>query len=220
MINNNNKMNKEQIEILKEKEERINNLILGAREFLKLVLSMKEELKDMNLLTVFVSGMVGYSCQAAYLKKNPINNLLLRLMSNKIAISGEAIYNYLYKSKNSLYNFLSGQFHDKLPNTKIPSFDSYYFEVGINIGNKNYKIEKIFSPETIFNLNLYSSTWEKFYANLDRYCKTSDEWPILFSVVLYNLLEVIYICGGKDSYTLFFDIVFKNAIYVSKIPQL
>ena len=139
-------MNKEALKIIKEKEERINCLILGAREFLKLALSMKEELKDINSFKVFISGMVGYSCQAAYFQKNPINSLLLGLMSDKMAISGEGIYNYLYKSKDSVYNFLSKQFHDKLGNKPIPSFDSYYFEVGINIGNKNYLIEKKFNP--------------------------------------------------------------------------
>ena len=213
-------MNKEVERKIVKKLKKIDSLIKGAREFVKLVLSMEKELYEPNMTIVFVSGMVGFACQAASNKKNPVNSLLLKLIEDKIAISGETVYNYLFQSKESFYNLLSLQFHNKLPNVKIPSFISFYFEVGINYGNKNYLIENKFNPEKIFDIELYSSTWIKFYDKLIKYCETPDEWPILFSIVVYNFLEMTYFVGGKDSYSLFFDIALKNAIYVSKIPQM
>ena len=93
-------------------------------------------------------------------------------------------------------------------------------EVILNFGNENYLIEKKFNPEKVFDFKLYSSTWEKFHDNLIKYCKTPDEWPMLFTIALNTFLEGTYLIGGKGSYTLFFDIAFKNAIYVSKIPQI
>ena len=202
-------------------EERIDSLIEGANKFTELVLSMNGELDDPNLKIVFASGMVGYSCQAAAFEKNPMNFILAKLLiSNIKMISNEEIYNYLYGSKGSVYNFLIQQFHQKLPNLEIPQYRSYNLEVILNFGNKNYLIENKFNPEKIFDFKLYSSTWEKFHDNLIKYCKKPDEWPMLFAIALNNFLEGAYCIGGKDSYTLFFDIAFKNAIYISKISQI
>ena len=199
-------------------EERIDSLIEGANKFTELVLSMNGELDDPNLKIVFSSGMVGYSCQAAAFKKNPMN--VKSLIPNMKMISCEEIYNYLYGAKDSVYNFLIQQFHQKLPNLEIPQYRSYNLEVILNFGNKNYLIENKFNPEKVFDFKLYSSTWEKFYDNLIKYCKTPDEWPMLFALALNIFLEGAYFIGGKDSYTLFFDIAFKNAIYISKISQI
>ena len=201
-------------------EERIDSLIEGGKEFTKLILSMNGELSDPNLKIVFASGMVGYSCQAASIKKNPINFMLAKMIPDKKMISSEAIYNYLYGSKRSVYNFLIGQFQEKFPYLASPSFNSYNLEVITNFGNEKYLIENKFNPEKVFDYKLYSSTWEKFYDKLIKYCQTPDEWPMLFTVALNIFLEGAYLIGGKNSYTLFFDIAFKNAIYISRIPQI
>jgi len=201
-------------------ENKIDNLIEGAKKFVELVLSMDGELDDPNLKIVFSSGMVGYSCQAAAFEKNPMNLMLnMLLMPNMKMISCEQIYNYLYGAKDSVYNFLIQQFHQKLPNLEAPKYSSYNMEVILNFGNEKYLIENKFNPEKVFDFKLYSSTWEKFYDNLIKYCKTPDEWPMLFALALNIFLEGAYFIGGKDSYTLFFDIAFKNAIYISRIPQ-
>jgi hypothetical protein len=198
-------------------EAKIDSLIEGANKFTELILSMDGKLDDPNLKIVFASGMVGYSCQAAAIEKEPINFMLAKLISDKKMISSEAIYNYL---NGSVYNFLIQQFHQKFPNLGIPTYTSYNLEVILNFGNENYLIEKKFNPEKVFDFKLYSSNWEKFHENLIKYCKTPDEWPLLFTIALNTFLEGVYLIGGKDSYTLFFDIAFKNAIYVSKIPQI
>ena len=201
-------------------EEKIDSLIEGANKFTELILSMDGKLDDPNLKIVFASGMVGYACQAAAIEKEPINFMLAKLISDKKMISSETIYNYLRGSKTSVYNFLIQQFHQKFPNLEIPEYISYNLEVILNFGNENYLIEKKFNPEKVFDFKLYGSTWEKFHDNLIKYCKTPDEWPMLFTIALNTFLEGTYLIGGKGSYTLFFDIAFKNAIYVSKIPQI
>ena len=201
-------------------ENKIENLLEGAKKFTNLVLSMDGELDDPNLKIVFASGMVGYSCQAAAFKKNPMNFNLAKLMIPDMKmVSCEQIYNYLYGTKDSVYNFLIQQFREKLPNLEVPKYTSYNSEVILNFGNENYLIENKFNPEKVFDYKLYSSTWEKFFDNLIKYCKTPDEWPMLFAIALNFFLEGAYFIGGKGSYTLFFDIAFKNAIYISKIPQ-
>ena len=209
------KENKEQII-----EKRIDSLYEGAKKFVNLVLSMDGKLNDPNLKIVFASGMVGYSCQAAAFEKNPINSLLMKLVvPDAIAFSSEAVYNYLYNSEGSVYNLLINQFHDKCPNLANPNFTSYNSEVTLNFRNKNYLIENKFNPQTVFDFKLYSSTWGKFFDILNKYCETPDDWPKLFAIALNFFLEGAYLIGGKDSYSLFFDIAFKYAIYVSKIPQ-
>ena len=41
----------------------------GAKEFMKLISSMKDLIKDPDKTIIFISGMVGYSCQAAIIRK-------------------------------------------------------------------------------------------------------------------------------------------------------
>lgn len=198
-------------------ENKIDNLIEGAKKFTELVLSMDGELNDPNLKIVFASGMVGYSCQAAAFEKNPMNFILSKpMVPDMKMISCELINNYLY---GSVYNFLIQQFRQKFPNLEVPKYTSYNLEVILNFGNENYLIENKFNPQKVFDLKLYSSTWEKFFDSLIKYCKTPDEWPMLFTIALNIFLEGTYFIGGKGSYTLFFDIALKNAIYISRIPQ-
>ena len=48
-----------------EKIENIEHLKNGATEIMKAIISMKDQLIEPNLTIIFLSGMVGYSCQAA-----------------------------------------------------------------------------------------------------------------------------------------------------------
>ena len=48
----------------------------GAKEFMKLIYSMKDQIKDPDKTIIFISGMVGFSCQAAMMEKKQSYNLV------------------------------------------------------------------------------------------------------------------------------------------------
>ena len=199
--------------------EGIDHLKEGATEFCKLIFSMKEQLKSPNLTIVFISGMVGYSCQAVMLEKKQNYNLV-KTNNGKNYIFGDSLNYYLIGSKYSFYNILMGQFHNKLPEHDIIKIEPFLTNVASNIGNEKYLIKDIFNPEKIFDFEFYRSTWKNFSETLNKYCKTADEWPILFSIAMTKFLDIIDSSYGRDCYVYFTTIALENAIYVSKISQI
>ena len=201
------------------KLEGIDNLKEGADEFGRLIVSMKEQLISPGVAIIFISGMVGYACQAA-LFENKQNYYIVDTKSGKKYIYGDALNHYLLDAKGSLYNILMGQFCNKLPQSEPLKIKPFLTRVSENIGNEKYLINEEFNPEKIFDFEFYRSTWKLFYDKLIKYCKTPDEWPILISISLNTFLNIIDSIFGKDSYKNYVSIALENAIYVSKISQL
>ena len=211
-------MNKEEIKTKLEIAEGIDHLKEGANEFVKLIINMEQELKTLNDSVAFISGMVGYSCQAALLEKKQ-NYFLAKTTIGKNYIFGDSLNYYLIESKFSFYNILMGQFHNKLPEKDILDIKPYLCRVASNIANEKYLIQGLFNPEKIFDFEFYRSNWKNFYKTLIKYCKTPEEWPILFSIAMINFLDIIDKTCGKECYIIMTSIALENAIYISKILQ-
>ena len=201
------------------KLEGIDHLKEGADEFGRLILSMKEQLINPDIAIIFISGMVGYACQAA-LFENKQNYYIVKTSNGNNYIYGDALNHYLLDAKGSLYNILMGQFCSKFPQSEPLNIKAFLARISQNIGNEKYLINDEFNPEQIFDFEFYRSTWKKFYDKLIKYCKTPDEWPILISISLNTFLNIIDSVYGKESYKKFVSIAFENAIYISKMSQI
>ena len=206
---------KEKIEKIKGMEK----LQEGAKEFMKLISSMKDLIKEPDKTLIFISGMVGYSCQAALIEKKQSYNLV-KLTNGKNYIFGDALNYYLLNAKTSFYNILMGQYTIKMPGAEPIQIKPVLTRVASSIGFDTYLIGNKFHPEKIFDFELYRSTWKKFYDTLIKYCSNSDEWPVLFSISLTQFLDLIDICLGRNGYANLANIAFENAVYVSKISQI
>ena len=202
-----------------KKIENIKHLKEGASEFMKLIFSMKNQLQKPISTIIFVSGMIGYSCQAALLEKKQKYNLVKTNNGKNYIFSDELNY-YLVKSKYSFYNILMGQINQIIPFIEEFEYELYFKRVAENIGNEKYLIRNFFNPEKYFDFEFYTSTWKQFYNILNKYCKSPDEWPILFSISMTQFLETIINVYGIEAYFNFFCVAFENALYVSKISQL
>ena len=145
---------------------------------------------------------------------------LVKAKNGKNYIFSDDLNKYLVKSKMSFYNILMGQFIQILPNIEPIDIELFQKFIAENIGNEKYLIGNVFNPEKIFYFEFYSSKWKEFYDILKKYCKTPDEWPILFSISLTQFLDAIINIYGIEAYFDCFVISLENALYVSKISQL
>ena len=202
-----------------EKIKGVEKLQEGAKEFMNLISSMKDLIKEPDKTIIFISGMVGYSCQAALIEKKESYNLV-KLTNGKNYIFGDALNYYLLNAKTSFYNILMGQYTIKMPGAEPIQIKPVLTRVASSIGFDTYLIGNKFHPEKIFDFELYRSTWKKFYDTLIKYCSNSDEWPVLFSISLTQFLDLIDICLGRNGYANLANIAFENAVYVSKISQI
>ena len=191
----------------------------GAKEFIKLIYSMKDEIKDPDKTIIFISGMVGFSCQAALMEKKQSYHLV-KLTNGKHYIFGDALNYYLLQSKMSFYNILMGQYTTKIPGAEPIQIKPVLNRVASSIGFDTYLIGNKFNPEKVFDFELYCSIWKKFYDTLIKYCSNSDEWPVLFSISLTQILELIDLFLGRNGYAELANNAFENAVYVSKISQI
>ena len=189
----------------------------GLLEFIDIIDSMKE-LSGRNLKITFVSGMVGYSCQALVHEKKD-NYILISTKNKKQYITGDSLNYILFDAKNSLYNFVMGDFIQRCSIFEIPKIQPLINRVSGNLGNDEYLIQYIFHPEKIFDFELYRSTWNKFYSTLTKYCKKPEDWPIIFCLALCHYLDEAYEEFGKESYWFFLNVALENAIYISRISQ-
>jgi len=199
--------------------EQIQHLKDGALEFNKFILAMKNKLVKPELAVIFISGMVGYSCQATLLEKKQ-NFTFVKAKNGKNYIFGDALNYYLIKSKNSFYKILMGQLLNFSPEIELIEIEPYIKRVAENIGNEKYLIGNLFNPEKIFDFEFYQSTWKEFYNTLNKYCKSADEWPILFSISMTKFLEFFLNFFGIEYFIIYLLMGFENAIYVSKISQI
>ena len=202
-----------------EKISGMEKLQEGAKEFMKLIYSMKDQIKDPDKTIIFVSGMVGFSCQAALMEKKQSYNLV-KLANGKHYIFGDALNYYLIESKTSFYNILMGQYITKLPGAEPIQIKPILTRVASSIGFDTYLIGNKFNPEKVFDFELYRSTWKKFYDTMIKYCSNSDEWPVLFSITLTQFLDLIALFFGRNGYAELAYNAFENAVYVSKISQI
>ena len=132
----------------KSKLETINlqQLVDGAVEFNKLILAMKDQFKSPKFAVVFISGMVGYSCQAALFAQNK-SYYFVKTKINKNYVFGDYLNYCLFEGKLSFYNLLMGQFCQRLSKLIPLKIEPYLQRVAGNIGNKDYLIQGVFNPE-------------------------------------------------------------------------
>ena len=203
-----------------EKVSGMEKLQEGANEFIKLVYIMKDELlKEIDKAIIFISGMIGYACQAALFDKKQ-SYQIIKLKNGKTYIFGDALNVYLLESNLSFYNILMGQYMQKMSGATPIQIKPILVKVASNIGFGNYLIDNKYNPEKIFDFELYRSIWKKFYDTLIKYCANSDEWHVLFSIALTVFLDVAEIKLGKNGYDRLANIALENAVYVSKISQI
>ena len=156
-------MKVEEIKIDNLELEYLKNIHKGVQEFVDLIESMEKELPALNVKIAFMSGMVGYSCQAIVHEKKE-NYFLISTTNNKKYITGDPLNYYLFDSEYSLYNILMGQFHKIFPNLEIPKIQPFIERVTLNLGNDKY-IVLAYEVSTKKIKVAYTTTVNEDYSN-------------------------------------------------------
>ena len=106
---------------------------------MKLISSMKDLIKEPDKTIIFISGMVGYSCQAALIDKKQSYNLV-KLTTGKNYIFGDALNYYLLNAKTSFYNILMGQYTIKMPRAEPIQIKPVLTRIASSLGFDTYLI--------------------------------------------------------------------------------
>ncbi len=181
----------------KRKTDPLIGASLGAQDFYQRLynsLIESDNRIDMSLFLLWASGLAGMSCQMAVREhmKHEKTSPSMRLMPVDLANGttfyvGEGINYYLFETEMPVVNFIMATYLKLSPEAELPSITEAVQVSLKNIAAEDYKVWGMENPQNL--IPMYQQGWNSFEAAIRRYCANSDEWPILFALLLQKVME-------------------------------
>ena len=135
---------------------------------------------DLTLCLMYAAGLAGCAChEAVKALKEPF--AVVKGKDGRTYYFGDRVNHYLLEGGTSVYAFLSpvcGDLNDVVRALAV--------HITSSVGNGELKIAGL-SADTMYRR--VKACWDGIYDNMTaRYCKTPAEWPVLFGIVLQNIL--------------------------------
>lgn len=158
---------------------------------------------------VFVAAMAGHACHRAVIAQHG-KNAEVTTKEGKKFFFGDDLNNYLLEDKFSVVSFCTAV--TDYPMAKVLEIVSSFAN---HFTDENYTVFG-YNPKVLYEQ--VESCWEGIYKNMtSKYCKNPSEWPILFGVVLQNILVMSLKAGApKDEAA---RIAIECAVAVSKMDK-
>jgi len=170
---------------------------------------------DIKKALLFSSGIAGYACHNAVKKINPNMFVQVKTKDGKNYYFGDAVNKYLAENKYSVLSFASGSFKGVKSTVAVPDPRPIFALIANNVGNADYKVWNEITPG-----NLYvqiKQCYEGIYDNMTKnYCKNVSEEPILFGIVLQNIMINAMTVAPHDEV---FKLAIESAVMVSKMDD-
>ena len=154
-------------------------------EMLKSVLSTHEDPINWKLLE-YASGLAGYACHKAVIANHEAF-ALVETNNGKKYHFGDSVNKYLLENKLSVLCFINGAYNYICPGKGLPNAFTIIEKSASVVGDEEYKIWNRYLPEEVFKAT--KECWDGIFENMtSKYCKNPSEWPILFGIVLQNIM--------------------------------
>lgn len=159
-----------------------------------------------------VSALVGFASHQAVLA-NGEEFTPVETPDGYIFYFGQAVNYYLLDSEFNLLRFLKGYYDSECKKPKNIDIKSIIMNGNASVGDSKYLIWGEYSPESVYVAT--KECWEGIYEFLtSRICKNPSEWPVLYAIVLQNILFNIGINPEEG-----FCKALECALYISKMEQ-
>ncbi len=180
-------------------------------QMLKQVLGVHDDSRRWHLLA-YACGLAGYACHLA-VKANHGSFMQVETKSGKKYYFGDDVNQYLLESKHSVLNYMSGAYSYISPGKALPDVVPIIQNAASVIGNEEYRLWNRYAPEEVFRS--IKDCWDGIYDNMTaKYCKTPSEWPILFGIVLQNIMIELMKSYSPESV---FIAALECTIFISKM---
>ncbi len=169
----------------------LSRLYNGALSLAKMFESLHED-PDMRLL--IVAGTTGYVCHETVKAKGEKFDVR-ETKDGRHFYFGDAINRYFFENSNSVFTYLGGYYQHKFHGKDVPDINAAIMQGVTDIGNENYLIWGKYRPDDVFKFAL--TGWLGLYRQkAEDICKSADEWPELFGIVLQEIL--LHMDGDPD----------------------
>ena len=169
---------------------------------------------DIQKSLLYASGLAGYACHQA-VKAGNETFVVVETSDHKKFYMGDALNKYLLEDKYSVLAFCNGFFSNIAKGESRPDALEIVKKVIAVIGDKNYKIWNIYQPNEAYSE--IKNCWDGIYDNMiAAYCQSPQEWPVLFAVVLQNIMLIAI---DTIPIATLYNMVLECAIYISKMDS-
>lgn len=172
-----------------------------------------------EILLFFMSSLAGMSCQMAAwecIREKQISMeqgmMQIQTTIGKVYYMGNLLNFFLLEKPGSAVEVISSIYKQWFPNKDIPDLKKYLTSSVENIGKEDYKIWGLISP---FDMTKsIKEVWDSFENQLRKYCKSVEEWPILFGLALMLAMNDCTNAVDKDKC---FDMAMEALLYMAKM---
>lgn len=177
----------------KDEEAAMNRLCQDAGhiiEMLKHVFTTKMGL-DIRMCLIFSAGLAGYACHRAVIdEKGTFAKATTK--NNKNFYFGDDVNRHLIETPTSVISSINAVVN--FPKENVIQIVQAFI---MSIGDENMKICG-FEPAFLFNE--IKQCWDGIYDNMTaKYCKSPAEYPMLFGIVVQNILVTAVQAGAPKN---------------------
>src|SRR5438477_3588461 len=141
-------------------------------------------------------AIAGYSCQAALRAKNRRQGLdevagltVAESSDGELYFFGDGLNSLLAESELSVWSIAAGA-AQVCGCTNIPDIGAIFKHVAGSVGTQNFGIPRLAEGHSVHELprTYLERLWPQFSASVERFCPDPDHWPLLFGLLLQDLL--------------------------------
>ena len=135
---------------------------------------------DMKFPLLYAAGLAGYACHQA-VKAEHSTFAVAEMKNGKRFYFGDDVNHYLLEDQYSVWSFCQAVSHNK--NEEMLAIVTHVVQ---SVGTDELMIWNM-TPDSVYQK--IKECWDGIYTNMtDRYCKNPSEWPILYGIVLQNII--------------------------------
>lgn len=157
-----------------------------AKEASHIIAMFESVYPDKQERLKMVSALAGHACHQA-VKANGESFVTIQTKDGLEFYFGDDINYYLLEGPFSVLTFMKGYYENKVAAGKAPDIHESIKNAMSYVGNPLYRIWNQHFPGILYNQ--VKECWTGIYQNMTaRYCKNPSEWPVLYGIVLQNIM--------------------------------
>lgn len=147
---------------------------------------------DMYIVTIYAAGLAGIACHEA-VKALGKPQVVVETKDGKKYFMGDEVNKYLHENKYSVTGLIR-----TITETSEDKLLAIITKQSQTIGSDTFVINGNMDPKDLYK-NI-KSCWDGIFNNMTAvYCKSPDEWPIFFGIVLQNVIKESLAYAPKEA---------------------
>lgn len=164
---------------------------------------------------LYSAGLAGHACYCAVKTLSPSLFTVVEYNNGNKYYFGDAVNKYLLEGQYSVLSFCQGMYVHMAQGEPIPDVDAIVKNMIDVLGAEEVKIWDRHKLGSVYKE--ICDCWNDIHHTMvEANCNSAEEWPILYGIVLSNIMKIVMQVAPKD-------LVFKSAIEcaycISKIGE-